>query len=470
MAGITAGRTEWGALFLLTALKLTLLSAYGPVWEPDWLSYSAFADTILRDDTWVTDAGIDRGAAPLTLFRSIGYPLTVAGLRLAFGPGEFAHLVVVALQIALSLVATALVWRLAAAVLHSRWLALLAAFAHATGIGLLYDQSLLTDSLYASLFILGWTVPLIGLLREQPPKAIIVAGLGVALAYTCLLRGTGLAFLLALILPPLAWWTLRWRRAWMIAVFLAPVMAVIATIMAWNHGRVGEWTMTTGAQYVMIQPLVKAAARGADVFDGDTVLDQVARAHLRRYDYGEVMDIVDALFNERGIGAVQSARLHKELYVRTWLRHPGAMLRNTVANFDESVIFQLFNPLDNAFFYSRLVTGDRIFPGVSKAWARGVQGDFAMAILLVLVIAARLVSYLLLAALVAGVGILAVRRWRAWTPHEAVVLWLGAMFMAYTVSLCALHMAARFMPAVAAAGTIAALFLVRWAWKARRHG
>jgi hypothetical protein len=469
MKRISAGQAEWAALVLLVAVKLVLLGAFGPTWEPDWLSYSRFADIILHERAWLTDAGLTQSAVPLTLFRSMGYPLIVAAFRGVLGTGPVHLYGLVAAQIALSLLATCLLWRLAAVMLGSRRLALAVAFGHATGIGILYDQSLLSDSFYASLFVLGWSVPLIGLLEGRRPTVGGLAMLGVAMAYSCLLRGTGAPFL-ALILPPVLLWAWRHRAPAVVAVFMLPVVMTIGTVMAWNHMRTGAWTMTTGAQFVMIQPLVKAAARGNAMFDGESAIDQVARAHLREYEYGEVMEIVDALFYERQIDALTSARLHKAAYLDAWIRHPRAMVANALANFDESVVFQFFNPFDNAFVYSRQVTGTRVFPGTSKAWGRARQGDAGMIALLPFVVVARIASYVALAVLVVGGPLLLWRRWRRWSGPEAAALWLWAVYFGYTVSLCALHMVARFMPAVAGAGLLVAVLFSERAWKALRNG
>ncbi|CAA7612156.1 hypothetical protein [Magnetospirillum sp. UT-4] len=467
-AALPPRRLEWGALALLAVVKLGLLAVFGPTWESDWTSYSDIADTILRERGWLTDAGLDRYAVPPTLFRSLGYPLVVAALRGLLGPSE-AHLyLLVCLQIGVSLCATALVWRLAALLLASRWLALVVAFGQATGIGMLYDQSLLPDSLFASAFITLWAAPLIGLLRGSPASPPRLFGLGVLAACACLLRGNGLPFLV-LLSPPLLLWLWRSRSVAAAAAWLGPVAAVVAAVMAWNVARTGEPVLSTGAQFVLIQAMVKAEARGHVMFDGDTVLDRTAREHLKEKSYAEVLDIVAALFTEHRVDALESARLHKALYLRSWLRHPGAMLQNTMENFDESIFFQVLNPLDNAFFYSRLVTGDRLFPGISKAWKQARGGDPVMAAALLATGLFRVVTYGLVIVLTIGGPVLLIRRWRILSGRDWAALYLWGLFFGYTLALCAIHIAARHMPAVAGAGLLAALYLGREAWRRRPY-
>ncbi len=463
----TAGRRmEWSGLATLAVAKLVLLAVFGPLTEFDWGSYSDFADIILHQRAWLSDAGLSGNATPMTIFRSMGYPLVVAGFRGVFGDGP-SHLVLLVLfQIAASLGVTVLVWRLALAVLGSRRLALLAAAGHATAIGVLYDQMLLSDSLYSSLFITCWSVPLIGLLERRPAGRAMLAGLGGLFAFSCLIRGTGLPFVV-FVLPAMVAWARIGRRAgpWVVAVaiFLAPVVATIGTLTVWNHARSGSWVMTTGAQFVMIQPLVKAAGRGHDVFDGDTPIDVLAHERLKTYQYPEVVEIVGDLFSRYHLDAVASAELHKQVYFRAWRRHPWAMVENTVNNFNNSVILQFLDPLDNASFYARLATGHRLVPAdIPHAMEAFKDGDAVAVALFVAAIPLRIGAYGLMAVLaLGGLGLLG-RSVRTRPAREAVAaVWLWAMFFGYTLSLCAIHMVGRFMPAILPAGLIAALFLAR---------
>ncbi|MGE5515453.1 MAG: hypothetical protein ACM31D_06485 [Bacteroidota bacterium] len=457
---------------------MVLLAVFGPTWEPDWGSYSSFADTILAGGDWLHDAGLASDAVPLTLFRSIGYPLVVALFRAVLGNGSVHLYAIVLMQIALSLVATVLVWRLALLLTGCRRAALLASGGHAVALTMLYDQSLLSDSLYASLFVICWSVPLIAFAARRPVCLATLAGLGLLYGYSCLQRGTGLVFLV-LVLPGVVAWAWRgargFKRAGALVAFLIPMALVTGGDMAWNHSRTGQWIMTTGAQFVMIQPMVKAAGRGFHVFDGDTPIDALAAKHLRTYDYNEVGPIVDGLFSEYGLNAIQSAELHKQVFVRSWLRHPWAMTHNMLQNFNNSIFFQFFDPLDSAFFYSRMVTGDRLFPGFGAAWASVRGGNPLPLVAIVAVSLCRAVAYLAFATLLVGGLVTAWRaiRRRGLSEAEWMALGLWALFFGYTGVLCAIHMVGRFLPAALPAGLIAALFFAnqaRAALAARKLG
>ncbi len=459
-------RVEWSGLVMLAAAKLILLAAFGPLSEPDWGSYSEFADIILQQRDWLSDAALSSSATPMTIFRSMGYPLVVAGFRGVLGSGVEHLYALILFQVAASLGVTLLVWRLALAVLESRRLALLAAAGHATAIGMLYDQMLLSDSLYSSAFIVIWSVPLIGLLERRRAGAAILFGLGGLAAFSCLVRGTGLPFL-AFVLPALVPWARIGRPilGWAVAVllFLGPVVGMIGGVMAWNHARSDHWLVTTGAQFVMIQPLVKAAGRGHAVFDGDTPIDIVARETLKTYEYPEVLEIVGALFSRYGLDAVASAEMHKQVYFRVWRRHPGAMIENTLTNFNNSIIFQFFDPVDSADLYARAVIGHRVVPaGFGRAQEAWQRGDGVAVALFLVAIPLRVGAYGMLLVLALGGVYLALRSLRS-PPRgtAAAALWLWAIFFGYTLSLCAIHMVGRFMPAILPAGLIAGLFMLR---------
>lgn len=462
----TEYRGEKLALLALAALKFGLLAIFGPTYEPDWGGYSIIADLILNDTAWITDAGLSQASAPITLFRTIGYPAVVAFFRGMLGTGP-AHLyAIIIVQIVASLAVTVLVWRLALALLKSRPLALLAAAGHALSIALLYDQSLLTDSLYNSLFIACWAIPMIGVVERRPAGWKTMALVGLLAGLSCIQRGTGL-FFLVFVVPAIAAWIILGARGVtrivVAAAFILPVAAFVGGTMAWNHARSGYWVISTGAQWVMIQPMFKAAARGHDVFDGDTPIDHLVRKYVKTYEYDEVGTVVNQLFMDYGMNAVDSAALHKQVYLRSWLRHPGAMLENTVNNFEESIIFQFFDVIDNASVYARMITGERLFAGTGKTWKAARQGDVGSMVMLVAVSVLRLVAYASVAVLAVGGLVLGARlvRRRRLDQDEAAILGLWAIFFGYTILLCAIHMVARFLPAVLPAGLIGSLFFAQ---------
>ena len=171
-----------GILLLALALaKVSGLMFFGPMQQPDSISYLAYAHTILSDTGWLSNAGMNDYAVPQTVFRTFGYPALIAAAGLITGKSGAALYLVVAFQIIVSLFATAMVYRLGQTLLRNSTLALLAAAAHALSVTFTYDQHILTDSLFNALCVIGFSVPLIGFLQKRRPGLSLLLGLGLML-------------------------------------------------------------------------------------------------------------------------------------------------------------------------------------------------------------------------------------------------------------------------------------------------
>ena len=279
-----------GILLLALALaKVSGLMFFGPMQQPDSISYLAYAHTILSDTGWLSNAGMNDYAVPQTVFRTFGYPALIAAAGLITGKSGAALYLVVAFQIIVSLFATAMVYRLGQTLLRNSTLALLAAAAHALSVTFTYDQHILTDSLFNALCVIGFSVPLIGFVQKRPPGPWLLLGLGLMLGYACLVRGIGIYVLVFFTPAYVAWFVVSHensvaslRRA---ILLVLPLVVIIGGVMGWNTWRTGYTFYTTGSQYVLIQPLVKIEARGTKVFTGDTPLDKLAQKYLKTYEY-----------------------------------------------------------------------------------------------------------------------------------------------------------------------------------------
>ena len=151
MPAVTQTTALWATLALLAAVKAGFLAALGPVFLPDSDDYVLFADAILAGGAWMRHLDLEAELIPLTTLRMIGYPALIALFKALFGGAWDWFLVV--LQMALSLGASAMVWRLARRLTGRTWAAGLAAAAHGLGLAFVLDQCVLTDSLHASLLI-----------------------------------------------------------------------------------------------------------------------------------------------------------------------------------------------------------------------------------------------------------------------------------------------------------------------------
>jgi hypothetical protein len=457
-----------GILLLVLALaKISGLLFFGPLQQPDSIAYLAYAHTILTDTGWLSDAGMNDYAVPQTVFRTFGYPALIAAAGLITGKSGVALYVVVAIQIIVSLFATMMVYRLAQVLLRNTSLALLAAAGHALSVTFTYDQHILTDSLFNALCVIGFSVPLIGFLQKRRPGLSLLLGLGLMLAYACLVRGIGI-YVLVFFTPAYVAWIVTTheglattlRRA---ILLVLPLIVTIGGVMGWNTWRTGDTFFTTGSQYVLIQPLVKIEARGTKVFTGDTPLDKLARKYLKTYAYKEAVQITEALFTEYGINAYQSAKMHSQKYFSVLASQPGAVLYHGVRSYEEGLVHQFFNVLDNAKVYLKFTTGERPWPGIKKLWLRIKSETRPLDILLIAGLGIlRLVAWSSFLILLLGVPVLVIRSLSTGkfaSPDNLAIFYCWGLYVAYSFGLAMIHMVDRFLPAVLAAGLVGSLFV-----------
>src|SRR5262249_53772423 len=173
-----------GALIVLLALKLAVLAAFGPAIAPDSRDYIEYADRILGGTFRQVDLVND--ALPLTLYRPIGYPAVIAAAKI-IAPAHWAWAVIL-FQFVVSLVATAMVYRLARCFGLGLWLSLGAATAYATSLQFVVDQAIASDSLCASTFTIAACIVADLALRRVLPRPLVLLAAGVLIAASFLAR------------------------------------------------------------------------------------------------------------------------------------------------------------------------------------------------------------------------------------------------------------------------------------------
>ena len=119
---------------------------FGPTVQLDSSGYLTYADAILTGEFRHVDLATD--PMPITLTRTIGYPAVIAAAKIVAGRGW--AWTVVLFQFAVSLWATAMVYRLARAFRLGVWTSLGVVAAQATAMQFVVDQAILTDSLTGS--------------------------------------------------------------------------------------------------------------------------------------------------------------------------------------------------------------------------------------------------------------------------------------------------------------------------------
>lgn len=333
------------ALLLLLALKVTALAAFGPTIAPDSRDYIGYADQILSGAFRHVDLASD--AIPLTLYRPIGYPAVVAAAKI-IAPTHWAWAVVL-FQFAVSLVATAMVYRLARCFGLREWLSLGVAAAYATSLQFVLDQTIASDSLCASTLTIATCLLAQLALRRAPPRPLLLLAAGALIAASFLMRDV-IAFI-ALGLVPLTLASVSGAKGWprraaaFVLVFL-PLIGSYVGYVEWNRSRVGAAVVTTVAQWSLLDPLVRASRYDPTLFSGDDPIAQTGRRVAKNFTLDESLEADKILHREFGWDAVRTAREVTSAYLRAWIGHPAAMVRHALGFLSESQVHQAVRPTE----------------------------------------------------------------------------------------------------------------------------
>ena len=376
--------------------------------------------------------------------------------------------VAILIQYAAFIVAAFFVYRVACSIFSGKLRPALVFVGYAFSISFIYDQEILTDSLFNNLFVITTCAMAIAAQRGRLFCGWALLALGFVALAIVLTRPIGLYlsvvflpvfFLLARFVDAAP----RWRVARGVAAFYAPTAIFVLAMTSWNAERFdGERIFVSSANVVALQPLAKAAARGHDVFDGDGLVDETARALFETYSYPEVLKVSSAIEQAAG-GAIESSRLQSRKFFQSWIDHPLPMIENTFENFDESIINQFFNFPHNVFLYLRFADSNDNWPGLFgliKAYKQ--NGDLGLLSKIVLYGAFSVVAWIAFLLFALGPPILLVRAAlgrRRIAPLLAVTAAFWIVFFGYVVALCMIHYASRFTPAVLPGALMGAIFV-----------
>jgi hypothetical protein len=207
-----------------------------------------------------------------------------------------------------------------------RW-ALFGAAGYATAQAMIFDTTILTDGIYASLYVIASSI-LVRAARQKTTHWVPIYLAGLLLGLAFLFREATLVASLAFV--PLGLLAVRgvagrWRWCHPPVGLYAPMIALAALHMVWNEYRSGAAFITTGARTGILQPLFKMAGRGAPIFNGDSSLDVNARAVFTDYSYADVLNLNRAMVPGQ-VTAIELARLVQARYLETMRRHPGSVV------------------------------------------------------------------------------------------------------------------------------------------------
>jgi hypothetical protein len=333
------------ALLLLLAAKVAALAAFGPTIAPDSRDYIDYADQILSGAFRQVDLVND--ALPLTLYRPIGYPAVIAAAKIV-APVQWAWAVIL-IQFAVSLVATAMVYRLARRFGLGLWLSLGAAAAYATSLQFVVDQAIASDGLCATTFTIAACILAEAALRRTATPLLMLLAAGLLIVASFLTRDV-IAFV-ALGLVPLAAGSVMGANGWLrrgvafVLVFL-PLIGTYLGYVEWNRSRVGAAVVTTVAQWSLLDPLVRASRYDPTFFSGDSPVAQVGRRVAKNFNLDESLEANKILHRDYGWNALRIAHEVTAAYLRAWVEHPWAMVRHALGFFSEAQLHQAVRPTE----------------------------------------------------------------------------------------------------------------------------
>ena len=475
---IEAGYARRAALLLgvILACKLLLLYWLGPGLFPDSHGYIALGDDILASRRWLNHGDWLGGPQPLAISRPYGYPLLVALAKLVAGSG-FAWLLAAG-QCLASVAALAVVALALPDLVRRSWLRYaVLVFAALSGASL-YDQVILSDSLYASLFIVVVFTIALALTGRIRLGGGVLLGLGTAWGCSIWLRDVGLYFtvfpLLGLLL---AGWVrqVKARTALAaLAAFTAPVLLLVALHMSWNWHRTGHAFMSVTDSVNWLWPSTNIATLGlGDPYDGSDLVSRVARSRDIAPGLGGMYRLVNVLWRDYGLDPAEIDHATFEHFEIMLGRHPFAYLVSVAYNLQpERVADLLLNPLANFNDFLQLgpTASPRIVPGVRELmrmvredliWHAAFFGPFLF-VLGTLALAG-------LAAIVFATPIMALRRWRGERGRPQAVAFLWLSFVGVVGAYALLHLEMRYLlPVVPAALTALAFCLDGLRWRLPR--
>ena len=347
MSSAATSKLVFTAFAAILALKLGVLALFGPASQPDTSHYVRYADAILSGEFRHVDLN---DPMPITLTRVIGYPAAIAAAKIVVGR-DWA-VAVVLLQFAVSLIATAMVYRLARAFGLDVWLSLGIVAAHATSMQFVVDQAVLSDSFAGSTMTIAMCIlALMGLRRIAAPLWVYL-GAGVLIAAAFLIRDV-VAFLAAGLIPLALIAVLtepsRCRSVVALVLLYLPLIATHFAYTQWNRARVGAPIITSVSQAALFDALIEAAQYDETIFSGSSPLDIIGRRILpkmKKERLGYEQEISEFLHSEYGWDAVRMSRESTLAYLHGWRDHPYAMIRHTLVHMSEQQLHQAVRPIE----------------------------------------------------------------------------------------------------------------------------
>jgi hypothetical protein len=451
-------------------IKISVLLINGPSIFPDSATYVAYADAILDDGRAFAPLSWGANAVPPFVFRLPGYPLMLTGAKLV-SPTHYAFVAVI-FQCVLNLAATYLIFRVTERLLQSRGAALLVAGLYIFSGSMLWDNSILSDSTYGSLFnivVFGLVGHLIGCWRLTLVRS---AGLAALWGYSFLTRDSGLYFT---VLPIMLTIAIASRsegsfvfRIGHFLLFVLVTGAMISGYVMLNHYRTGEAFFSITGLENWLRPVFDIARYGyAQPFMGEDLISRTVRETMTDYRFEAQQQFIRTLHDRCQCTPTQEQSLIFAKYLWTICHYPIAYLHVVFRNLNY-VVSLIADPVETINQFVQLGTPfGRIFPGLSLRSLMMLTHNFSINtfVQMLLEVISTTISAIALLLFVFGIPMIILRKWRAGEPIDtnlAVtgVLWLAFLTMSLAFSM--VHIEPRHVLPVLPAALVCVVYTLQW--------
>ncbi len=397
-----------------------------------------------------------------------GYPLVLAGAELL--SAEYYASITVIFQIFLNIIVVVLVFkvtRLAFSV--GQIIAVLTLYVFSDS--LLFDNSILSDSIYSSLFnivvflLIGyaigcWRLTLLGTL-----------GLGFLWGFSTWTRDSGIYFTYVpaiLILAGASRFAGGFaRRLSFLCAFLVVVVGMTGAYAALNKYRTGEYFFSITGVANWLHPVFGMAKYGyARPFEGDDPVSEMLREGLPDYEYPTQLAFIQKLHTRCACTPTELQSLLFSKLLATIVHHPFAYLQMVWRNFHYLGLAALLaDPVAtiNQFFEFATPVKYKLMPGLSIRNLLALQQQFSLGrlLLMILNLLSTAVAAILFSLFVFGIPYLLVRAWRRREPIPpvlAAVAFLWFAFLSVSLAFSLVHYEARHALPIFPAGCIGIVY------------
>jgi hypothetical protein len=444
---------------ILIVLKLGVLLAFGPASQNDTTDYVGYADAILSGEFHHVDLATD--PMPITLRRPIGYPAVIAAAKIV--TGTYWDWAVVLFQYAVSLIATAMVYRLARAFYLGVWLSIGVVAAQATAMQFVVDQAVLSDSLTGSTMTIAICILGLIALRREPVSLLVYLGAGALIAAAFLIRDV-IAYVAVGLIPLATAAALtersRLRQLAAGALVFLPLIATNVAYVDWNRARVGAPVVTSNSQAALFGALIEAAHYDPTIFSGSTPIDDVGRILVKEMEAGGHGYEVDAnvdLHRDYGWDATRMSHEVTLAYLRAWRDHPRAMIFHIFHHVSETQLHQAVRPIETVHDVLLWNTGNSYDFGSERSVKNGNWWMIPVVIANWLVMTA---SVFVFGAFLVVTPIRLVRE--GWTAETSVSIGFWCFYLAVGLLYAAVHLEPRYLtPVVAGSIVVGVVNIVR---------